>query len=59
MAYKIVNKKVVHISPPNNLTSYQSKRIASAKAPIKMLDALAKMKQQQFKINGRRIKISF
>jgi len=59
MAYKIVNKKVVHISPPNNLTPYQSRKIENAKAPTKVLNLLDKMQQQRFEINGRRIRLSY
>jgi len=59
MAYKIVNKRVVHISPPNNLTPYQSRKITNAKVPTKMLNLLDKMKRQRFEIDGRRVKVSF
>ena len=59
MAYKIVDKKVIHISPPNNLTSYQSRKITNAKVPIKMLNLIDKIKQQRFEIDGKRIRISY
>ena len=59
MAYKIVDKKVIHISPPNNLTSYQSRQITNAKTPTKMLNLISKMKQQRFEIDGKQIRISY
>ena len=59
MAYKIVDEKVVHISAPNNLTLYQSHQIENAKAPIKVLNLLDKMKQKKFEIDGREIRLSY
>ncbi len=59
MAYKILNKKVIHISPPNNLTDYQSRKIENAKKPVKMLKLIDKIKQQKFEINGKRVRLSY
>ena len=59
MAYKIVDKKVIHISPPNNLTKAQSKAIDEAKVPKQMLELLKKIKLETLDNNGQRIRISY
>jgi len=59
MAYKIVNKKVVHISPPNNLSKYQSKKIEEAKVPLQMLNLLKKVKLEELDNYGQRVRISY
>ncbi len=59
MAYKIVNNKVVHISPPNNLSKSQSKRIKESKVPTQMLNLLEKMRKKELEMNGRHIRLSY
>jgi len=59
MAYKIVDKKVVHISPPNNLSKSQSKQIEEAKVPPQMLNLLKKVKLEELNNYGQRIRISY
>jgi len=59
MAYKIVDKKVVHISPPNNLSKTQSKKIEEAKVPPQMLNLLKKVKLEEVNNYGQRIRISY
>lgn len=59
MAYKIVDKKVVHISPPNNLSKYQSKKIEEAKVPPQMLHLLKKVKLEELDNYGQRVRISY
>jgi len=58
MAYKIVDKKVIHISPPNNLTKAQSKAIEEAEVPKQMLELLKKMKLETLDDNGQRVRIN-
>ena len=59
MAYKIVDKKVLHISPPNNLTPSQSTEIEEAKVPKQMLDLLKKLKLETMDSSGQKIRISY
>jgi len=59
MAYKIVDKKVVHISPPNNLSHSQSKKIEEAKVPPQMLNLLKKVKREELNNYGQRIRIIY
>lgn len=59
MAYKIVDKKVIHISPPNNLSKTQSKKIEEAKVPLQMLNLLKKVKLEEVNNYGQRIRISY
>jgi len=59
VAYKITNDKVVQISPPNRLSKYQSKKLDSTKTPQKILDLVKRLKNQEFKIDGRAIRVTY
>lgn len=56
MAYKIVNNKIQHITPPNNLTLAQKRKILNAQPSKKMLQLLEKIQQisnQPISLNAR------
>lgn len=59
MAYKILSdNKVIHITAPNNLTPYQSRKVENTKTPILMLNLVKQMRENKLKVNGRNIRIT-
>ena len=54
MAYKIINNKVQNITPPNNLTVAQKRKILNAQPSQKMILLLDKIKH----ISNRPISIN-